>query len=519
LTDSVGHAVTQSSVGDGGRYSLRAPHDGTFRVRVLQIGWRPWTSDGFIVHANQNLARHLVVTSVRVTLDAVRVVAEGGACRTATDSLTAAFGVWEEARKALLAASLTSAEPLSMSASLDERTFDADGTRLVSDSSSSSSGRTVKPFVTPPPDSLARAGYLTADQTATTYWAPDADVLLSDSFLATHCLSLTAPVDSGATRDGSRRIGVAFRPATLRDGIVDIAGVLWLDRASAELRSLDFRYINAPQLTLAARSGGHADFLRLPNGRWITARWSIRYPVLGAREAGTAVIPGVARMSQSVTRIANIKIKAGEVLSVRRDRDTLWTRGTVSPIIRVVDSITRRPLRSVLVGIASSGRASATDSLGGVRLGRVVPGTVSLMVETPSVSRAADEPRLVGINVPDMNDAEIVIPIASPENAIARRCGEEILHWGEGMVRLRSTTSTPAAVGALVRTPFVRLGAKDTVWVERQLSFARDDAGAAFLCGVPRDATVQLTGIATNRAPARFVAGETVLYLSTSTAP
>ena len=518
LTDSTGHAVTQSAVGDGGRYSLRVPHDGTFRIRVQQIGWRPWISDAFVVRANQSVTRNLEVTSARVTLDAVRVVADGGVCRAATDSSAAAFSVWEEARKALLAASLTSAEPLSMTATLDERTFDADGVRLVNDSSWSRSGRSVKPFVTPPPDSLARIGYLTVDQTTTTYWAPDADVLLSDSFLATHCLSLTTASDSGLTRDAGRRIGVRYRPTTTRDGIVDIAGVLWLDRASAELRSLDFSYVNAPRLTLTARSGGHADFLRLPNGRWITQRWSIRYPLLGVRESGSAaVVPGVGRTSRSTTHVANIKIKTGEILSVRRDRDTLWTRGTVSPIVRVVDSTTGRPLRSVLVGIASSGRASATDSLGGVRLERVVPGAVSLRVETPGVARAADEPRLVGVTVPDMNDAEILIPIASAENAATKSCGEEIRRWGEGVVRLRSSTSAAASLAALVRTPFVRLGARDTVWLERQLPFIRDNSGAAFLCGVPRDATVQLTGVAGNHPPSRFGAGETVLYLSMPT--
>jgi len=520
LADSAGHAAAQSPVGDGGRYSLRVPRDGRFHIRVLQIGWRPWTSDGLVLRAGQAVTRDLAVTGPRVALDAVRIVADGGGCRATTDSSAAAFGVWEEARKALLAASLTSAEPLSMTATLDERTFDAEGALLIADSSSSRSGRSVKPFVTPAPDSLARFGYVTADRPTTTYWAPDADVLLSDSFLATHCLSLTTPRDSDATGSAGRRIGVAFRPTAMRDGIVDIAGVLWLDRASAELRSFDFNYVNAPRLTLSSHAGGHADFLRLPNGRWITAAWSIRYPVIEVRTSTPgAVVPGIARAPRSATRVANVKIKAGAILSVRRDRDTLWTRGKVSPIVRVVDSATGRPLRSVLVGIASSGRVSPTDSLGGVRLDRVVPGTVSLRLETPSVARSADEPRLVGVSVPDMNDAEIVIQIASPELAAVKRCGEDSRRWGEGMVRLRSSVSTPVPA-ARVRTPFVHLGTKDTIWVERQLTFTRDNSGGFYLCGVPREATVQLTGLtnATHSA-SRFAPGEILLYLSTSTPP
>jgi hypothetical protein len=177
----------------------------------------------------------------------------------------------------------------------------------------------------------------------------------------------------------------------------------------------------------------------------------------------------------------------------------------------------------VLVGVASSGRASATDSLGAVRLERVVPGPLTLRLASPKVSRAADEPRLIAVNVPDINDAEIVVSIPSADAIALRQCGDDMRRWGEGMVRIPSSARAAApltSVAALVRTPFIRLGAKDTVWVERQLPFTRDSAGAFYLCGVSRDATIQLAGtLPADALPSHFAVGEIVLYLSAPARP
>ena len=69
-----------------------------------------------------------------------------------------------------------------------------------------------------------------------------AEVLLSESFVAGHCFH-TEPW----TRDGRDWVGVGFSPASARRNLVDIEGTLWLDRASAELRLLEYRYANMPR--------------------------------------------------------------------------------------------------------------------------------------------------------------------------------------------------------------------------------------------------------------------------------
>ena len=89
------------------------------------------------------------------------------------------------------------------------------------------------------------------------FWAPDAGVLLSDSFLDTHCLRIRA--------GGSELVGLDFEPVPNRD-VADIAGTLWLDPATAELQRVDFRYVNlpVPHWLMDASPGGYGALPRPP---------------------------------------------------------------------------------------------------------------------------------------------------------------------------------------------------------------------------------------------------------------
>ena len=91
--------------------------------------------------------------------------------------------------------------------------------------------------------------------TGTTYYLPDAEVLLSPSFAAAHCFRLQAPPRGRGGPDRRHR----FSPARDRRDVRDIEGTAWVDRQSAELRTLEIRYTNLPgdrwtQRTRADRS-------------------------------------------------------------------------------------------------------------------------------------------------------------------------------------------------------------------------------------------------------------------------
>ena len=54
------------------------------------------------------------------------------------------------------------------------------------------------------------------------------------------------------------QVGIAFEPARRRPGIVDVEGMLWLDRARPALRLLEFRYTNLDPLSMSTEPTGAA---------------------------------------------------------------------------------------------------------------------------------------------------------------------------------------------------------------------------------------------------------------------
>src|SRR5207245_343222 len=115
----------------------------------------------------------------------------------------------------------------------------------------SSSHPTTRAFRSLPAAVLASDGYVVSDSSGVTFYAPDADVLLSDSFVNGHCFRFEP-----APKDAKNLIGVSFEPASDRRGMRDIEGTLWLDQRSAELEFLDFRYTNLPAAAQSTGAGG-----------------------------------------------------------------------------------------------------------------------------------------------------------------------------------------------------------------------------------------------------------------------
>ena len=82
-------------------------------------------------------------------------------------------------------------------------------------------------------------------------------MLLSESFVDIHCFQAEP-----WTKDDRDWVGIGFKPAESRRGMVGIRGTLWLDRRSAELRTLEYDYVNLPTLLRSPRAGGSVGFLR-----------------------------------------------------------------------------------------------------------------------------------------------------------------------------------------------------------------------------------------------------------------
>src|SRR5205085_3391929 len=136
---------------------------------------------------------------------------------------------------------------------------------------------------------LSDSGYMRAAPDGTTFYGPDELVLASDEFVRDHCFDVVRGAEGGRA---AGLLGLRFTPTRRRAS--DIAGVLWVDPASAALQHLDFWYED-PRLPGAAhgaeRSGGQVVFGRLPMGHWIVTAWRLRMPRFPLGPLGSTTRP------------------------------------------------------------------------------------------------------------------------------------------------------------------------------------------------------------------------------------
>ncbi|HEX7018610.1 MAG TPA: carboxypeptidase regulatory-like domain-containing protein [Gemmatimonadaceae bacterium] len=355
---------------DGARL-LAAPATGLYRVRVRRIGFEPFVSDA--VRLDSGVIKPLVirVPNSRVTLAAVRVVAQRQDCRVgATVSSGEAAAVWEQIKTALATSELSRRDSVVRT---EVRTF----TRELSPKGEVLQAQTAargeagaRPFVAPDPAALVRTGYVIVEpDMGATYWAPDASVLASPAFAETHCFGLVP----GEGKDSSL-VGLTFEPTRDRD-LPDIAGTLWVDRDHLALQRLDFDYV---KLRLPARVrdvGGEVDFASLPSGGWYPSFWRIRMPrfrrggaeinqqlfiLAGYTEAGGLASPveEIGKVRLAATRPELTEVKATTVVAVT-----------------MTDAGARAPLSGAQIELPDAGFNVRSDSTGRAVLARVPRGT------------------------------------------------------------------------------------------------------------------------------------------------
>lgn len=193
-----------------------------------------------------------------------------------------------------------------------KRQLDKDGRRVESEDRTRAHTLAPSPYVARPADSLVASGFARFSAEASMFWAPDAEVLLADSFLDTHCFRVRG---EGAQATGL--VGLDFEPVPGRD-VPEINGTMWLDAGTAQLRWLDFQYVNlgVPPWLMDAEPGGRVEFRALPNGTWIVTSWHIRMFT-----AGETTHPLTGRLAASLDGVA---IERGEVLRAHGDEGIVF---------------------------------------------------------------------------------------------------------------------------------------------------------------------------------------------------
>ncbi|MBW3569908.1 MAG: carboxypeptidase-like regulatory domain-containing protein [Gemmatimonadetes bacterium] len=304
LQDESGRVVHSALTDASGHYTLRAPAAGRYVVRAERIGYASTVSEPLALAAGEQASHRLVAAGERVLLDAVVVAAQPRcATRPGTSAETAA--VWGEVRKALDVVSASAGDQRARFAvELFEREVESRSGAVTVDNRRRVEGMAHKPFVTVDPARLSTVGFVEREGDGFLYAAPDADVLLSERFLDEHCFALRT---AGAPAPGL--IGLAFEPVRGRR-VPDVQGVLWVDRASAELRLMEFEYTRAPMRGPRGVPGGRMEFQRLPDGRWITSSWVIRMPVEASRTEVNVLVPQT-RQVIAIREVGGAVVPAG----------------------------------------------------------------------------------------------------------------------------------------------------------------------------------------------------------------
>ena len=492
LLDSVGRTMTTKLAEDGGSFDFAAPSAGSYTIRVERVGFRSTTTAPFLVRQGETLDVPITIVSEGVSLRAVKVSADRRCVVRPQEGLATA-DLWNEARKALNATQLTQMAQAAKRARRDphrfavrwrkfERDLEPRSLAIRSEEQVEMEGETVTPFVSADPEVLARSGYVEGDMArGSTFFAPDATILLSDRFLDAHCFRIQAP-DKGRRDD---LIGLAFEPLRLTSdsaGLhVEVRGVLWLDRASAELRYLEYGYVNLPFDADANRAGGRVEFRPLPDGRWIVWRWYIRTPRLERRQVSFTAQP-----TDWQTTVVRIREQGAELLEVMPAGTARVSRAAITGT--AFDSLRGTPLAGARVFLSGTSLAAVTAADGSYAIDSIPPGKYLVSVLAPRLDSLLLEPpaREVVLSAADAKQIELALP--TPRTLAAQLCGEPMADTAsivQGFVR---DTGETKASGANVRAEWTTITKQGTAALRTEPTLVEttvSSRGRYALCGIP----------------------------------
>ncbi len=350
LVGADGVVVKNTLTDERGRALFVGIAAGSYRVRVEMIGMASAETQLFSVAEGTTVTEEIRLESSAIQLEGLEVELEAGRCRVRPggEGLLVAE-LWDEARKALSAASFTDQRGLYRYETVRyDRSLGRDGV-ILDEEQSKREGYMRTPFESRPAEDLAENGFVQRDGRDFVYYAPDATVLLSDAFLDAHCLRVAGRREGGL-------VGLGFEPTGDRKSVPDISGTMWLDSGSAELRWLEFEYQYLDPEMMSSEVGGRVDFERMPDGTWIVPEWWIRMPVMSVQtDFQGDRRPFIAQFHQTGGLVLEAREAGGRSLGQRAQ--TGGVEGVVMDSIGV-------PLGGVRVGVVGSNQEFYTDPEG-----------------------------------------------------------------------------------------------------------------------------------------------------------
>lgn len=414
LSDDEGEEVAGTFTDAGGRYRLEAGRPGRYRLSAGRIGYATHRGELFRLQLGGVVERDLRLEAEGVELSGIQVTGERS-CAVDPEKARGTRRLWREARRALEAARWTADRG---AVELRTRNFrhrlgeDLGVEETLEETRGYGFGRS--PYTSLPAEKLVQQGYVDARGDHLDWYAPDAEVLLSDAFRRTHCFWVTR---EDAPEPGW--VGLAFRPREDRE-VPEIEGVLWLDQGTAALERLTFSYVNVNLATFRHAAGGEVAFFRLPSGPWIVRRWTIRMPLLEKDRLRIAT-PDRTYHREEV-EVAGYDEQGGQVIHVRSGDRVLYDfeQATVAGV--VWDSLDARPLGGARVELGGTGRADTTGVQGRFRFPGVPEGSWQVVFRHPLLREPGLEGRAATVRTEPGKLARVRLSLPGAGRLAAELC-------------------------------------------------------------------------------------------------
>ncbi|HUQ84188.1 MAG TPA: carboxypeptidase regulatory-like domain-containing protein [Gemmatimonadaceae bacterium] len=478
VLDSAGATVVQSLSDDKGAFEIRLPGAGRYTVDAKRIGVRRLQLPQFAISAGETRRVDIDVEPLPAVLSSVNVRGRTSCVRNPeTNRQTAAL--WEDARAALSASVITRklSEGKSDTIVRFERKLDAQTWRVLYETRRSMSVSMDHPFRSLPAEVLSVGGYVNVNQDGSTdYYAPDAEVLLSDTFLQDHCFKI-----QGANNvDHPGHVGLAFQPVPEHTK-PDIKGVLWLDAKTSELRSLEFTYTWLPHETRPSDYGGVVSFFNLPGGKWIVRSWRIRMPEFSFPD----VFSRASNERPGTARIFRISEEGGAVpLGV-----LLGQAGRVYGTV-FTDTVSPKPVAGITVALGGTNDSTITASDGTFEIPFVQPGSYTIILRHPAFDSLGIQHMARSIDVNTGASAPIDLRLPTSAELGERLCQHSDNAPGQAIIRFMvvDPAGKPLSKTAAVfsRVPLGQDG-KPVVDSITSYDVTLDDNGGFLACGLRGD--------------------------------
>ncbi len=478
--------VTRTLWTSDGRFSIRAPRGGSYRLRTERIGYRAFVSEVLEIPATGGIEHNLTITALPVALNAVSVRGRDR-CQVNPERAAETALAWEEIRKALAAAAWDGNEQLYRFRRYNYvREVNRNGRDIMREEGQVVDGLARQPYVSLPATQLAELGYVLSNKGELVYYIPDVEVLLDDSFLNTHCFHV---IRDRRTHPGL--VGLAFEPMPGAE-IVEVRGVLWIDETNSELRTMNVSFTEIPGRVEDERIGGTLDFTQLPSGAWIVQRWEIRSPVLRWRGSADPAI----RTRRETAAIRYFQHSGGEILEITARDGSRFHPASLAHVTGVIFDSTRvAPLEGVRVAITGTDFVARTDSSGEFHLAVPLEGDYAVSFSHPWLDS-------IGFTAPDRklslareSETSVSFNVPTATAMTERLCGEGFGGLDSKVIVGLVTESDGDPAGeATVTASWQRIVPSDSGFFSEDfvVGAVADEAGSFALCGLPVGRPIEL---------------------------